>query len=151
MNNTEWTFIYLNNWWKCFILQYNFRNIQITKQTVVVMGTLCMCLTVLLEDSITQNWVRILIAGKPAAFSLQWALVLDYITSIYSVKDDVQDHPQSINVLTIHGNKSNHSGPKLNLEGLSVLASQQNWLILFRAEMMLRNRKVYSERGALGY
>lgn len=98
MDNTEWTFIYPNNWWKCSILEHNFRNIQITQRAVVAMGTQHMCLSILLGDIITQRWVRILIAGKPAAFSLQRALVLDYVATVCSVNDEAQDHPQSINV-----------------------------------------------------
>lgn len=47
--------------------------------------------------------------------------------------------------LTIYGNKSNHPGPKLKLEGLPVLASQQNQFIPFRLEMILGNKKVYPE------
>lgn len=42
--------------------------------------------------------VRILKAGKTTVFSLQRALVLDYITKIFTVKAVMQDHLQSLDV-----------------------------------------------------
>lgn len=58
--------------------------------------------------------------------------------------------PKVLMFLAIYGNKSNPSGPELKLEGLSVLACQQNWLVLIRGERMLGNRKSVSRKWKFG-